>query len=209
MNRRGHPQTLVASHPGNLNAVKTGVYSDRLIRSRAAEIEADLTTLVEPSPSQRVAIREVSRSMALLEAIDDELDRGGLVDRRGNARNVLELRSRVSRQLERWLDKLDVISPTSEPPDSTTEKADIVHELERIGLSKDPRAKTQHRLMALRMLLPLVGSNSPPEIDSEEQAMRERERRAQLDKRQFWVELEEAQYGSVTPPSPPPEDAPN
>jgi len=33
MNKRGNPKSLVASHPGNMNAVKLGVHSPRLIQS--------------------------------------------------------------------------------------------------------------------------------------------------------------------------------
>jgi hypothetical protein len=44
MNESGHPDTLVASQPGNLNAV----HSQRLILARAAEIEADLKACSRP-----------------------------------------------------------------------------------------------------------------------------------------------------------------
>jgi hypothetical protein len=41
MNNDGHPETLVASQPGNANALKHGVHSPRLIQARAAEIATD------------------------------------------------------------------------------------------------------------------------------------------------------------------------
>ena len=43
MNKRGHPETLVASQLGNTNALKHGVHSPRLIQARAAEIATELT----------------------------------------------------------------------------------------------------------------------------------------------------------------------
>ena len=42
MNKNGNPGTLVASHPENTNAMKHGVYSERRIQSRAAQIATDL-----------------------------------------------------------------------------------------------------------------------------------------------------------------------
>ncbi len=41
----GHPQTLQASHPGNLNAVRHGVYSGRVLAPRAREIADALMDL--------------------------------------------------------------------------------------------------------------------------------------------------------------------
>jgi hypothetical protein len=52
MNKRGNPESLVASHPGNQNAVKQGVHSSRLIQARAAEIASELTQSFEFSPSR-------------------------------------------------------------------------------------------------------------------------------------------------------------
>jgi hypothetical protein len=50
VNKLGNTETLVASHPGNMNAVKHGVHSQCLIESRAAEVTAQLTQSVEFSP---------------------------------------------------------------------------------------------------------------------------------------------------------------
>ena len=86
MNRRGHPDTLVASQPGNVNAVKQGVHSPRLIQARAAELESELTQSFEFSPTQRLAVHETARCMAILEAIDRDLDERGLEDKRGQPR---------------------------------------------------------------------------------------------------------------------------
>ena len=46
--------------------------------------------------------------MAILEAIDRDLDERGIVEKAGKARYLLNHRSRVSRQLEHWLTKLSV-----------------------------------------------------------------------------------------------------
>jgi hypothetical protein len=105
MNPRGNPESLVASHPGNANAVKHGVHSPRLIHARAAEIATELTQAFEFSPTERLAVHEAARCIAILEAIDRDLDERGLVDKAGKPRYLLNHRSRTSRQLEQWLAK--------------------------------------------------------------------------------------------------------
>src|SRR5687767_5623214 len=103
MNENGNPSTLVPSHPGNTNAAKYGVYSPRLIEQRAAEIATELTRSFEFSIVQRIAVEQVARCTAILEAIDRDFDERGVVDKRGEARSLLNHRSRISRQLDRWL----------------------------------------------------------------------------------------------------------
>ena len=61
MNERGNPQSLVPSHPGNLNAAKQGVHSPRLIQARAAEVASELTHSFEFSPAERLAVHEAAR----------------------------------------------------------------------------------------------------------------------------------------------------
>lgn len=103
---RGHPKTLVPAHPGNTNAVRYGVYSRRIIEPRAAEIEEGLLGNFEPTPTGRIAVHEVACCMAILEAIDRDLDERGIVDRRGEARSLLDHRARMSRRLDAWLMKI-------------------------------------------------------------------------------------------------------
>jgi hypothetical protein len=158
MNKRGHPETLVASQPGNANALKHGVHSPRLIQARAAEIASELTQSFEFSPAQRLAVYEASRCMAILEAIDRDLDERGLVDKGGKPRYLLNHRWRVSRQLDHWLEKIsEAIQRQSaeeeEPP--RAEFADYVRELQRIALGHDPSGSARERLAALRELLKL------------------------------------------------------
>jgi hypothetical protein len=156
MNKRGHRETLVASQPGNLNAVKHGVHSPRLLQARAAEIESELTRSFQFSPAQRLAVREAARCMAILEAIDRDLDERGLVDRAGDPRYLLNHRWRASRQLEDWLAK---ISETIERQAAegeqlpAPESGDYVRELQRIALGRDPSASARDRLQALKELL--------------------------------------------------------
>jgi hypothetical protein len=105
MNKNGHRATLVSSHPGNTNAVKYGVYSPRMISGRALEIAEGLEQSFDFNPVERVAVHEAAGCIALLEAIDRDIDERGIVDGRGRSRDLVALRLRVSARLERWLDK--------------------------------------------------------------------------------------------------------
>ena len=161
MNKGGTPQNLVPSHPGNTNAVKHGVHSPRLIQARASEIFADLTQSLEFSPTQRLAVHEVARCMAILEAIDRDLDEQGLHDKRGRPRYLLDHRWRVSRQLDKWLAKItEVIEQSTADDRPPAEYEDYVRALERIALGRDPNASVRDRLSALKELL----KEEPPEV---------------------------------------------
>jgi hypothetical protein len=153
VNKNGNPKTLVAAHPGNLNAAKHGVHSERRIQPRAAEIFAEFVETFEFSPPERLAVWEVARSTALLEAIDQALDESGLANKRGEAHSLLNHRARISRQLQRWMAD---ISPTIERQ-SEGEPVDLgqdecVRELERIAAGKDKTASAHGRIAAMREL---------------------------------------------------------
>jgi len=122
-----------------MNAVKHGVHSPRLIQARASEIFTDLTQSLEFSPTQRLAVHEVARCMAILEAIDRELDEHGLYDKRGKPQHLLDHRWRVSRQLDRWLAKItEAIEASTADDRPAVERWDLWRALERIALGKDP-----------------------------------------------------------------------
>jgi hypothetical protein len=143
VNTGGNPGTLVASHPGNVNAVKQGVHSPRLIQARAAEIASELTHNFEFSPAERLAVHEAARCIAILEAIDRDLDQRGLVDKEGKPRYLLNHRSRTSRQLEHWLEKVSAAmerKAASEQAPSRADLPDYVRALQRIALGQDATA---------------------------------------------------------------------
>jgi hypothetical protein len=155
MNNRGNPRSLVASHPGNLNAAKQGVHSPRLIQARAAEIASELTESFEFSAAERLAVHEAARCIAILEAIDRDLDERGVVDTDGTPRYLLNHRSRTSRQLEHWLEKVSAAierNAASEPEPLRAEYPDYVRALQRIALAHDTSATTRDRLVAIKEL---------------------------------------------------------
>ncbi len=158
MNTRGNPKSLVPAHPGNLNAAKQGVHSPRLIQARAAEIVSELTQSFAFAPAELLAVQEAARCMAILEAIDRDLDQRGLVDREGTPRYLLNHRSRTSRQLEQWLQKVSAAierKAASEQAPARGEFADYVRALQRIALGQDASATARDRLAALKELLKL------------------------------------------------------
>jgi hypothetical protein len=179
MNKHGNPESLVASHPGNLSAVKQGVHSPRLIEARAAEIVSELMQSFEFSPAERLAAHEAARCIAILEAIDRDLDQRGLVDKGGQPRYLLNHRSRTSRQLEHWLELVSAAierQTTSEQAPSRAEFADYVNALQRIALGQDSTATARDRLAALKELLELGPSGTTSYLERPADAeLRERE----------------------------------
>jgi hypothetical protein len=191
MNKRGNPKSLVASHPGNLNAAKQGVHSPRLIQERAAEIASELTQSFEFSPAERLAAYEAARCIAILEAIDRDLDQRGLVDKEGQPRYLLNHRSRTSRQLEQWLEKVQAAierKAASEQPPSRAEFPDYVRALQRIALGEDATATARDRITAVKELLELgtkattsyLERPPQPELIKREHAVQEAEERRYL-----------------------------
>jgi hypothetical protein len=57
VNNEGHSATLLAAHPENLNAVKSGVYSrtGRVLAERAQKIAESLMTLPHVHPLDSIA----------------------------------------------------------------------------------------------------------------------------------------------------------
>jgi hypothetical protein len=195
MNKRGNPKSLVASHPGNLSAVKQGVHSPRLIQERAAEIANELSQAFEFSPAERLAVHEAARCIAILEAIDRDLDQRGLVDTEGKPRYLLNHRSRTSRQLEHWLEKVSAAierQATSEPAPLRENFPDYVRALQRIALGQDPTGTARDRLAAVKELLELgpkattsyLERSAQPELIERENAIREAVLRQSIERRE-------------------------
>ena len=100
----GHSETLVASHPGNLNAARHGVHSrtGRVLAPRAAELADALMQLPHVQELDRVAASEIASIVSRLEAIDADLEERGHFGR-GGARSLLEHKARLGKELRQWL----------------------------------------------------------------------------------------------------------
>ena len=103
MNKQGHPSTLQSQQVGNTNAVRSGVYSERLVAPRAQEIAEALLDTPHRTPLDQIGAEEIGRLIAIIERIDADLAERGLTDKRGGARSLVEMRCRYSTRLERWL----------------------------------------------------------------------------------------------------------
>lgn len=148
MNQRGHPQSLIAAHPGNLNAVKQGVHSPRLIQARATEIAAELTQTFAFSPAEQLAAHEAARCIAILEAIDRDLDQRGLVDRKGEPRYLLNHRTRISRQLEHWLESVSAAIERQASSEQSPSRGDFPTTCARCSTSPSDRTLPRPRATA-------------------------------------------------------------
>ena len=104
MNRRGHPQTLVARHPGNSNATKVGVHSERVRLERAQERLEQLQQLPHFLPEGHPLLATISGQLALIDLIDEDLASRGPTDRHGRVRSIVDLRDRAVGRLLRLLE---------------------------------------------------------------------------------------------------------
>jgi hypothetical protein len=117
------------------------------------------------------------------------------VDREGIPRYLLNHRSRTSRQLERWLEKVTAASEqraASEPSPSRADFPEYVRALQRIALGHDAAATARDRLAALNELLQLGmrGTTSylerptQPELTERAHAIREARETRELEKQE-------------------------
>jgi hypothetical protein len=199
VNKHGNPKSLVPAHPGNLNAVKQGVHSPRLIQARAAEIADELNQVFAFSPTERLAVNEAARCIAVIEAIDRDLDERGVANNDGEPRYLLNHRARASRQLEQWLTKVSAaverLAKLEEVP-PRGDFVDYVQVLQSIAFGQEASASARDRLSALRELLELGhrGRTSYLERPSAIE-LEQRWQRVYEEKRRRDVEREESKLG--------------
>jgi hypothetical protein len=162
MNKKGNPENLIAAQPGNLNAVKSGAHSPRLIQARAHEIVEELSRVAELDAAGRIVLGVVARLTAVIEAIDRDLDAGGVTDKKGEERYLLRRRESVSRRLLDAHDRLvEAInrarrqSAFGSAAGVEAETSDYIRQLQAIALGHDPDARTADRLVANRILIDL------------------------------------------------------
>jgi hypothetical protein len=103
MNKKGTPNNLEPAHPGNVNAVRHGAYSDRALEPRREEVVEELMKAPHVIPLDRFVVEEIARLWTLIEAMDADLAERGLRKRDSGTRSMIELRLRASGRLERWL----------------------------------------------------------------------------------------------------------
>lgn len=104
-NVNGNPASLVAAHPGNVSAVRHGVYSERVREPRAREIAEQVMQAPWVSPVDELGAAELGRLVALIESLDAAIEAGGVIGKGDRVRSVVDMRLRASRRLSEWLDK--------------------------------------------------------------------------------------------------------
>jgi hypothetical protein len=191
MNEEGHTPTLVAAHPGNRNAVKSGVFSPASLAPRVQELDI----AIRERPSHDVALELLGRELAALsalgEAMDNSLASDGVEGRRGQPRSLINLRLRLNGKLLQTLNRyveVDAAVPYGSAAEGDTASADdgrsltdaIAYEHARVSIatiepqeldpeqyltavimSTDPVVTTQDRLRARKMLTTWSTRRSP------------------------------------------------
>jgi hypothetical protein len=158
MNPEGTPENLVASHPGNVNSVRSGVYSPRLMGARADEILEELDLPSNLDAAGKLAAREAATLTARIEAIERELDTNGMSNPRGEDRTLVQRRDGFSRRLGEANAQLaealararsDPAVDASAPP-----RADLGSSRRRLAaIAANPGEKAADRIAADRTLM--------------------------------------------------------
>ncbi len=105
MHKKGHAQTLVAAHPGNRNAVKSGVFSPATLAPRVYELEASIAERPVQEVVAEILRRELAALAAIGEAMDQSLATDGVHGRRGEPRTLVSLRLRLNEKLRQTLEQ--------------------------------------------------------------------------------------------------------
>jgi hypothetical protein len=105
MNRAGHAKTLVAAHPENVNALKAGVFSPRVLEPRAQELEAAMADRDAREVALELLRRELAALAGLGEAMDSSFYAEGIRGRGGEPRTLVGLRLRLNEKLRRTIEQ--------------------------------------------------------------------------------------------------------
>jgi hypothetical protein len=112
MNKKGHPATLEASHPGNTNAGKTGVYSPRMLAPRVAEIESAIVDRPAAELRREIIRHDLAGLWALLEAVDAAFA-GRVVNSRNQVKDLPTIRLRLSKTIRAAAQEYEAASRVS------------------------------------------------------------------------------------------------
>lgn len=158
MNANGNRDNLVASHPGNTNAVKSGVHSERLMAPRAAEILEGLDLPSNLDAAGNFAARECARLTARIEAADRYLDAKGMTNRRDEERTLVQRRDSLSRRLAeanaQLAEALGRARRDSAATSSSPARADLGNSRRRLAaIAQNPEERAADRIAADRTLM--------------------------------------------------------
>ncbi len=158
MNPKGNSENLTAAHPGNTNAVKSGVHSPRLIQERAGQIVENSTFSVELDALGQLALNELARISATIEAMERDLDERGLTDKSGDERYLLRRRDSMARRFGEAHDRLLTAVERAQKRDNTVNaRASVPPEplaqLRALASGTHPEADIRDQIAALKLWL--------------------------------------------------------
>jgi hypothetical protein len=154
MNKKGHVPTLVAVHPGNRNAVKSGVFSPATLAPRVYELEASIAERPVQEVVAEILRRELAALAALGEAMDQSLAIDGVFGRRGEPRTMVSHRLRLNEKLRQ----------TAEQYARATEQ---LTSLEAEPAASDERQQSLAETIATLHKRPSIDAITPGELDLE------------------------------------------
>lgn len=128
---------LVASHPGNTHAERSGAFARRSLAADVEVQELAAAILAEPHVSgmDELGAVEIAKLLVLIDRIDADIAKRGVVrGKAGDPRAVLHHRRMFSAQLERWLAAYG-LTPSS--------RADLLRAVATGGLAADIAQRRQ------------------------------------------------------------------
>jgi len=149
---------LVASHPGNFSAVKSGVYSRRLMNARAEEIIRELDLPANLDAAGKLAAREAANLTARIEAIEGELNKNGMSNRKGEDRTLVQRRDSFSKRLAEANGQLTEALARARRDSATTSSSrsstDLGSSRQRLAaIAENPEERAADRIAADRTLM--------------------------------------------------------
>ena len=96
-----------SAHPGNLNAMKSGVYSARIREELADMLVDELQVATGAQVFAKADLREIAGLHALRDLLDADIAAHGTSNRRGEERRQVGSRIRVSALIERWEQRIE------------------------------------------------------------------------------------------------------
>lgn len=108
MNEQGYTTTLVASHPGNVHAQRSGAFSRRGLAQdpEVRELSEQIMVAEHTVPLDEVGAIEIAKLTILIDRIDADLAKRGITKGKGaEPRTILDVRLRASRRLAEWCDR--------------------------------------------------------------------------------------------------------
>jgi hypothetical protein len=106
MNEKGNPDTLSSAHPGNINAMKSGVYSIRARDQLADNWMQKLQSVTYGELLSEIATHELASMLALGDLLDADIAQNGISNRRGEQRRQVGSRMRIYDRLARWAQRV-------------------------------------------------------------------------------------------------------